>query len=196
VAGPQRKAAWARNSVWKSASLARKRPQVQILSGPLDKYFHCGYNGNMSEVRKCSRCKKDFNPSSRHKTCPKCRTAIKKKPCPECGQRETAYHRCIICANKARIGSGSQRWVNPTNGYVTFVVDGVKYQEHRYIMQQHLGRNLVPGENVHHINGVRDDNRLENLELWSTNQPAGQRVHDKVEWAEEILKLYAPEKLA
>lgn len=62
--------------------------------------------------------------------------------------------------------------------------------EHRYIMSQILGRPLLPEENVHHINGVRDDNRLENLELWSTSQPSGQRVADKVAWAQQILALY------
>jgi hypothetical protein len=46
------------------------------------------------------------------------------------------------------------------------------------------------------MNGVRDDNRPENLELWSKSQPAGQRVADKVSWALEILKLYAPERLS
>ena len=57
-------------------------------------------------------------------------------------------------------------------------------------MQRALGRELCADENVHHINGVRDDNRLENLELWSTSQPAGQRVEDKVAWAREILDRY------
>jgi hypothetical protein len=62
--------------------------------------------------------------------------------------------------------------------------------QHRAVMEEMLGRPLVKGENVHHINGVRDDNRPENLELWSTFQPAGQRVEDKLAWAHEIINRY------
>ena len=82
-------------------------------------------------------------------------------------------------------------------GYVNYSVvkAGVKTRssQHRMNMETHLGRKLLPGENVHHVNGVRSDNRLENLELWSTSQPPGQRVSDKIKWCREFLKTYAPE---
>lgn len=62
--------------------------------------------------------------------------------------------------------------------------------EHRIIFEQKLGRYLLPFESVHHKNSVRNDNRIENLELWSKSQPTGARVENLVEWAKEILKLY------
>jgi HNH endonuclease len=77
--------------------------------------------------------------------------------------------------------------VNPA-GYRQVSIGGKNLLEHRYVMEQKLGRKLLPHESVHHINGVRDDNRPENLELWSSSQPSGQRLTDKAIWALKFIE--------
>jgi hypothetical protein len=90
-----------------------------------------------------------------------------------------------------RKGEKSRHWKGGKilrNGYVfvnlpdhpSFVGTQRRYfPEHRLVMEQILGRPLERHEQVHHKNGIRDDNRPENLELWAHQQPAGQRAEEQ-----------------
>ena len=146
-------------------------------------------------MRTCNICELDFAPSSRHKTCPRCRQEQSMKHC-ECGKK--IHKNSVSCRScNKKLGSKPPKPIEErsrrvhSSGYVYLSLpDRSNYAEHRYVMEQHLGRRLLPGENVHHINGVRSDNRIENLELWVTSQPAGQRPADLIKWAEEIIELY------
>lgn len=93
------------------------------------------------------------------------------------------------CANRARGGTG---YIDKS-GYRRISLgsrDAGVDVEHRVVMEQMLGRKLLSHETVHHKNGVRTDNRPENLELWSNRHGKGHRVIDQVAFAKQTLEIY------
>lgn len=145
----------------------------------------------------CYLCNKRWN-CKRYNICSRCRHGAK-TPCPDCdGLKTAAAKRCRACSIKFSRGENSSNWsggrVESVDGYVKVFnkehprrINDRYVLEHILVMEEHLGRFLVEGENVHHKNGVRSDNRLSNLELWSRSQPPGQRVIDRTIWAIEWL---------
>ena len=128
-----------------------------------------------SKGRKCSRCEaapiSDYAPGE---NCRKCSLLARTEATAP--RRELNPRRYVIITSQHQHPNADARG---------------RLYEHVKVMSEILGRPLAPGENVHHINGVRDDNRPENLELWVVAQPSGQRPADLVAWAHEILRRYA-----
>jgi hypothetical protein len=188
-----------RKGIYKGRAVQRLRPE-EISEEIQDTFFFdaqsledTGRQKVLKIMRRCRLCSEDFAS-----IVSQVRADIKR------GRHPTAY--CRECSmtqgghqsefGRGKGNEGRKGYLN-THGYwtiynpkaITATGNGY-YLEHREVVAQQLGRALLPDENVHHKNGDRADNSLENLELWTTSQPSGQRVEDKLKWAKEFIALY------
>ena len=151
----------------------------------------------------CASCGDQFTKKyGKQKACSvecgnRLKEARKEMTCETCGQTYIRPHgktkrrfcsRSCAMKNRVRVGQNAHPdgsiYVHSA-GYIMEKSGGKWVMQHRLVMEQHLGRALASNERVHHKNGNRQDNRPENLELWtgvgqSKKDPHGVRLVDKV----------------
>jgi hypothetical protein len=150
-------------------------------------------------LKTCSKCRvaKPFSDFHKHPTSkdghrPDCKACVRARQTASsnpglcaCGKPKSRVAiQCAECAKR------SPTWKRNKKGYMRKQANGKQVLQHREVMEEQLGRLLYSHETVHHKNGHRDDNDPGNLELWSSSQPYGQRVEDKLAWARWFLAQY------
>ena len=176
------------------AKYCSKECRAAVLSGDKKKCLQCGapFKPKYGEQRYCSHaCSAQSMRADKMVKCQWCEKEFERphgKPRAYCSRSCSMHARNAgQIANYEALESKpipTGCWINHA-GYVVTKVDGRQVMQHRLVMEQVLGRPLKPSERIHHKNGNRQDNRPENLELWtgvgqSKKDPHGVRLVDKV----------------
>jgi HNH endonuclease len=156
-------------------------------SNPNKAIVFCGGKCYHEHNRGRSRIRKTGNKVR----CDGCGQEFHRNRAAAANKRNFCSRECMGILGRPAFPIGTKK-LHSENGYTYIKTERGWEREHRVVMRDALGRDLLDDETVHHRNGVRTDNRIENLELWSSSHPQGQRVDELVEWAREIIARYAP----
>lgn len=141
-------------------------------------------------IKICENCKKEFSTNDKRRKCCNwdCRNAVISKKYK--GRKFTKEHKENIRKNHHNVsGKFNPRWkggeVFNGSGYVWIWSPNHPHKnnynyvlKHRLVMEEKIGRYLLPKEIVHHINGIKNDNRIENLKLFN-NLKEHSTLHSK-----------------